>query len=264
MFRKVIALGIFFGGLVNESKGQSLAPIQLDRPDQTECPFLTPEKYLQVETGFLYEKITDGVESTSHPSILWKYGLNSRMELRMITALVNVKTDAGSTTGIPPITFGFKTSLIEEKGIVPKISFLGHFTTTTLGSKDFQASYAAPEFRFSFNHTLCEKMTLSYNLGAEWNGETPEHTYVYTLTTGYSITDKLGCFAEVYGFLPADLEADHRVDAGVTYLINNDWIIDVSGGIGLSETSPDYFIGAGISFRFNTVKAYPPIRNEMF
>ena len=254
MVRKALTLGLILGSWLNETKGQSLPPIQLDRPDQTECPFITPLKYVQVETGFVYERITDGVESSAHPSILWKYGLTSRMELRMITELVNVKFGDNSTTGIPPLTFGFKTSLIEEKGIVPMISFIGHFTTTTLGSSNFQASYAAPAFRFTFQHTLCENMSLAYNLGAEWNGESPEHTYVYTVATGISLTDKLGCFAEVYGFLPADLESDHRIDAGATYLLSNDWMIDVSGGIGLSETSPDYFIGAGFSFRFNTVK----------
>ena len=27
-------------------------PIQTDRPDQTECPFITPMGYIQIENGF--------------------------------------------------------------------------------------------------------------------------------------------------------------------------------------------------------------------
>jgi len=254
MIKKAITLSIFFGSLLNDSEGQTLPPIQLDRPDQTECPFITPAKYIQVESGYVFERINKDAQYISQPTILWKYGINDRVELRMITELVTIKYTKDSQTGIPPLTFGFKTSLVEEKGIVPKISFLGHFTTTKLGSEDFELSYAAPAFRFSFQHTLCDKVMVGYNLGAEWNGDTPEHTYIYTLTTGITLTDKLGCFAEVYGFLPADVESDHRIDGGATYLLSDDWIVDVSGGIGLSETSPEYFYGAGVSFRFSTAK----------
>ena len=36
---------------------QNLPAIQLDRPDQTECPFIVPAKYFQFENGFNVEKI---------------------------------------------------------------------------------------------------------------------------------------------------------------------------------------------------------------
>jgi hypothetical protein len=61
-------------------------------------------------------------------------------------------------------------------------------------------------------HTLSEKIVLAYNLGAEWNGETGEQTYIYTLTTGISLTDKLGCYTEIYGFIPKENQSDHRFD----------------------------------------------------
>ena len=35
------------------SKAQELPSIQTDRPDQTECPFITPKNYFQLENGFL-------------------------------------------------------------------------------------------------------------------------------------------------------------------------------------------------------------------
>ena len=37
---------IYFGATTDILFGQSLPAIQLDRPDQTECPFITPKKYL--------------------------------------------------------------------------------------------------------------------------------------------------------------------------------------------------------------------------
>lgn len=99
-------------------------------------------------------------------------------------------------------------------------------------------------------HTINEKQSLSYNLGAEWNGLSNNPTYIYTLTTGYSFTDKMGAYLELYGFLVQFEKPDHRFDAGLTYLITPNHQLDVSGGIGFSKDSPDFYIALGYSFRF--------------
>ena len=36
----------------NINFAQDLPSIQTDRPDQTECPFITPRHYFQLENGF--------------------------------------------------------------------------------------------------------------------------------------------------------------------------------------------------------------------
>jgi hypothetical protein len=99
-------------------------------------------------------------------------------------------------------------------------------------------------------HTLGDKQTLSYNLGAEWDGVTPVTTFTYTLTTGYSLTEKLGIYIEFFGFLPQFEKADNQFDGGFTYLINPNQQLDISGGIGLSEVAPRYYVSLGYSFRF--------------
>jgi hypothetical protein len=103
-------------------------------------------------------------------------------------------------------------------------------------------------------HTLSDRFVLAYNLGTEWDGETPEPTFIYTLTTGCSITEKLGSYLEIYGFLPQNQQADHRVDGGFTYLVTNNVMMDASGGIGLSPNAPNYFISFGMSYRFDVAK----------
>jgi hypothetical protein len=103
-------------------------------------------------------------------------------------------------------------------------------------------------------HTLSKLFALSYNLGAEWNGETAEPTYIYTLTTGISLTDKLGAYAEIYGFAPQDASADHRVDGGFTYLFNNNFIVDLSGGVGIINSDLKNYISLGVSYRFKVKK----------
>ncbi len=106
-----------------------------------------------------------------------------------------------------------------------------------------------PEFRFVMQHSLTEKVSLSYNLGAEWDGFTPEPTFIYTLATGFGLTEKLGAFVELYGFAPQEDKSDHRFDGGLTYLVSHDFMVDVSGGAGITENAPDYFAAVGFSFR---------------
>jgi hypothetical protein len=254
MAKYFIPFAIYFGTTIDNLYGQSLPAIQLDRPDQTECPFITPKKYIQIENGFTIENFDQNQKSYNYPSTLWKYGINEKFELRLITELVSEKTNGNTNTGLLPITIGFKTSLFEEKGLIPKTSFIGHIATSKIGSKEFQAKYIAPSFRFTMQHTLTEKISLAYNLGAEWNGESAEHSYIYTLTTGFSLTEKIGCYTELYGFLPAENKADHRFDCGLTYLIKNDIMADISGGFGLTENAPKNYISLGLSYRFNTKK----------
>jgi len=44
-----------------------------------------------------------------------------------------------------------------------------------------------------------------------------EPTFIYTLTTGYSISEKIGSYVEVFGFAPQTQTANHSFDGGVTY-----------------------------------------------
>lgn len=233
-------------------KLQAQTPIQTDRPDQTECPFITPKEFIQAENGFTYENIDKDNKSITLPTILWKYGVNKNVEFRLITEANTIKSLGNKSSGLVPTIIGFKVSVSEEKGIIPTIGFIGHLAIPNAASTKFKASFYAPSFRFNMQHTLSKKFTLAYNLGAEWDGETPEPTFLYTLTTGMSITEKLGAYIELYGFAPQKQTSDHRADGGLTYLINNDVMIDVSGGFGISKTSPDNYFALGFSYRFNT------------
>jgi len=231
---------------------QTLEPIQIDRPDQTECPFITPKHFIQVETGLNYEQNAPNSQVFVHPTTLWKYGVNEKFEWRLITEVITDKTADRSITGMLPITLGFKSALMEEKGILPQTSFIGHITTANWGSSAFKAAYPSPAFRFTMQHTLSDRLSLSSNLGMEWNGFQAAPKYIYTLASGFGFTDKLGAYAELYGFISDAGKPDHRCDGGITYLFSDHVIADLSGGVGLTDNSPDGYVSLGFSFRFNT------------
>lgn len=247
---KHLALALFCFSFLSKNSLAQLDPIQLDRPDQTECPFIVPQGYIQAENGLTYENVDGSTTNILYPTTLWKYGLNKNAELRIITELTSKKGEQTTINGLAPITIGFKAKICDEKGIIPLTSFIGHLTSSNWGSKKLHTDYFAPSFRFVMQHTLSDKSSLSYNLGARWDGTSAQETYLYTLTTGYSLTDKLGSYIELYGFIPNGGQADHRCDGGFTYLINNDIMLDISGGLGITKNSPSNYIAFGFSYRF--------------
>jgi hypothetical protein len=229
---------------------QNLPSIQTDRPDQTECPFITPRHYFQFENGFSYEKNSANSDVLVAPTVLTRFGINKYFELRLITEYVVSNEISKTFSGINPVLLGFKTRLLEEKGIIPTTSLIAHIGFPEIASIEYRANYYHPEFRFTMQHTISDKQSLSYNLGAEWDGIDTKPTFIYTLTTGYSLTEKIGTYVELYGFVTQIRKADHRFDLGLTYLFNPNHQLDVSGGFGLSTISPEYYLTLGYSFRF--------------
>ncbi|WP_298395605.1 transporter [Flavobacterium sp.] len=228
---------------------QNSEPIQADRPDQTETPAIVPKGMFQVETGFTFQKNDAISKSFTLPSTLWKYGVNENFELRLITEFLSEELTKEKLNGLAPIYVGFKVKLADEKGIIPKTSFIGHISLPNAASKEFKTDFFAPEFRFVMQHTLSEKFSLSYNLGAEWDGFSAAPTFIYTNAIGYSISNNLGSYIEIFGFIPQKMNSNHSIDGGITYLISNNFMVDLSSGFGISKNAPDYYWALGFSFR---------------
>lgn len=237
---------IFLVGAV--MNGQQRTPIEIDRPDQTETPAIVPKGMFQMESGFSYEK-----DKSDHawvtPSALMKYGVNNHFELRLIVEHSDAEVSGDKAVGILPVFVGMKVKISAEEGIVPRTSLIGHVQIPDLASPGLKGEYYAPTFRFTMAHTLTDKICLGYNLGAEWDGFTSEPTVIYTLTTGLSLSEKWGTYTELYGFASQSEVASHNFNGGFTYLLDNDTVADVSGGLGLTQEAPDYFVALGFSFR---------------
>jgi hypothetical protein len=227
-----------------------------DRPDQTEAPELVPVGALQIETGFVMEKdrrIDVDHTNLAFHSTLIKYGVNENLELRFITEYLGQRVKVGETitssvNGFSPIAVGVKLKIGEENGFWPQTGLLVHVSTRS-GTDAFEPEYTAADFRFAFGHSLSDKLSLGYNVGAAWDGESPRATFLYTTALGYSVSKRLGLFVEVYSFFPEGDSADHRFDVGLTFKFSPVVQWDVSAGMGLSENAPDSFVSSGLSFR---------------
>ncbi len=163
--------------------------------------------------------------------------------------MYNIADTGPNVTGFSPITLGTKIKMFEENCASPEMAFLFSLGIPFDTDGPFQSKYVSSEFRIAAAHTLSNRISLSYNLGGSWDGNSPAATGIYTLSLGVGITNSLSAFAEMYGFLTQRQTPDHRFDGGLTFLFAKNIQADVSGGIGITERSPDFFIGAGVSFR---------------
>ncbi len=230
-----------------------------DRPDQTESSTTVPHKSLQVETGFLYEfDKTSDIESKNfaYNTTLLRYGILNNFELRLgleyLATEEKFKTPDSTytTSGTGPLHAGFKVNVTEEKGLLPEIAVLAGFDIPHTAVDDYKTEYLAPSIRLSVSHTLSDRFSIGYNLGAEWDGDTAIPGYYYSLALGIGLTETLGAFIESYGTVPTKGDDHHLADAGFTYLITPVFQLDASGGIGLNEEANDYFISFGLTYRF--------------
>ena len=240
----------------------TIGPLETDRPDATEASSTVPQGYLQIETGGFYqifEKNQFKTESYTYNTTLVRYGLSNNFELRLgwnfqedVTHINNQKLN-DVTSGLSPLLLGMKVYITEEKGWLPEIGFIGHIFLPFTASTDFRPETTGVDFRFSLSHTLSEKSSLGYNIGMAWGNDSPEASYIYTIAYGYSISDKFGAYVELYGDLPEDNKANHLWDAGLTYLISNNFQLDASFGTSITE-GQDLLLSAGMSFRLPIIK----------
>jgi hypothetical protein len=232
----------------------SMAQIETDRPDFTESPNVVPKGALQVETGFILENDQESTAGLGGPNTLnrqhitinttlLRLGLTENIELRLNTGFITSKK------GFQTSFIGFKINLYKNDKI--SIGFLGHLYIPELASGDFAKANGqkiAPEFLIPLTYDITDKFGIAVQYGLSWDGFTPNPTTSYTLALGYSITDKLSAYVEPYGFLTNNGDELHLINGGFTYLINDDFQVDLTGGFGLNEAAPDNFINCGASF----------------
>lgn len=235
----------------------SSQPLITDRPDATEASSTVGKGVLQIETGGLYESFEDNSvqsENYTYNTTLIRYGILDNLEFRLgwdfvegVTKVNGNKLD-NITSGFSPLLLGVKIDIAEEKNGMPEIALIGHIFPLFSASEDYRPESTAVDFRFSMSHTLNESSSLAYNLGGQWENDSSEAAAIYTVAYGYSLTDKFGMYAELYGDLPEDSSANHYWDAGLTYLVSNNLQLDTYFGTSITE-GQDLLIGLGASFR---------------
>lgn len=225
--------------------------IDTDRPDQTETTSIVPVNRFQMENGFQHQQTAKEESELLLPTSLWKFGISKTIELRLITELVYNTFPDSSETGLNPVVVGLKVKLWDEKGILPEASLITHVLLPDLASKNLKVGHIAPELRLLFQNTLSNTMDLGYNLGINWDGESPDPIFAYTVSPNISLTKYVKAYVETFGYCPQHRHAEHWCDGGFMFAIGSDVQFDISAGYEITSHNGfhQFYESLGFSFR---------------
>jgi hypothetical protein len=230
-----------------------------DRPTQALSPFTLAKGQFQFETGAIFVDRNDRINEWKKWSIATtalRYGIYDHFEIRVESSFehrwISTKSTGADTSynGLGPVKAGFKVFIAEEKGIRPQLGISGSITFRHLGDKAFAPTFSYPVGLLLASHTLSEKWSLGYNFGFAYGGESADGFFVYSGLIGYQINQWLWSFAEAYGdFDNGDLP-NHRLDGGFTFLISDNFQVDLTAGWGLHSKVKRFMLNAGFAWRF--------------
>lgn len=226
--------------------------METDRPGETQTVALVKKGYVQMEAGFRKEQQNNQDYSLMHPRLQVRYGLSNRVELRADISAESEKifSENRFQYGLQPVELGLKTKLTEQKGARPATTFYLQAGIPTWASADHQKEHVFPKLRLLFENRLTDKLTLSYNGGAEWQGDGGSPRFLYTVEPEFELNEYWDVFIETFAYLQSGQAAKHYIDGGLAFHPNPNVQLDLWGGRGLSKEAHDYFLSAGVSFRF--------------
>jgi len=224
--------------------------IVTDRPDQTESSSTVPKGGFQIETGVLFgSSKSEGISErqTLAPSTLFRYGLKNGIEIRLVNQFGSMKNRVTSkkTSGISDLEVGTKIQIFQKKEVNTEIAFLSHLILPT-GSKEFTNDKLAIVNKLSISHVVSEVVGIGYNVGYDYYG-TGKGNFTYSLALGISVFNKVGIYIEPYGNLIEFDIHEANFDSGITYLLKDNFQLDISFGIGINHKMNYFSVGASIN-----------------
>ena len=258
--------GTSFGG------GPDLdAPLVTDRPDFTEASSTVGLGVAQIEFGYTYTYNDDNDVRVSEESIgepLLRYGIFADwLELRLAAfPMVQETRDPQRNTvcGIEDLYIGLKWGLTPQEGCLPEMALITEATVPTGDSGeliDGDDPLSNDEFLPGFNLIYAWELNDTFSIAGSTacrrsKDEGTDATYseiAQSATVGMSFTEKLGGYTEWFALFPSGADTqqvEHYFNGGFTVLLSNDVQWDVRAGTGLTSASDDFFVGTGLSIRF--------------
>ena len=231
---------------VYTSAAQDANPISTDRPDYTESASSVGKGILQRELGAsAFQHGAGSIWNVGEGLI--RYGLINRVEVRVSLpdAMGGDELDTGfGDSGI---------ALKAELGTIAKKLQMALIVSTSLptGSDDYGSDGASPGFIIVAGTQLTERISLGSQFSAELMDQGFENVLSkgFTLVAGFPVSERVGGFTEIVAELTPDQDAQLQFHTGLTLSVNPDVQLDVHGGFGLTEFTPDTFFGLGVSIR---------------
>lgn len=263
------------------SISQTSKTIVSGRPGQAIAPVCVGENVFQIETGFdyaftdfpsgnLYPQASIGSSQSYLNATLLRFGLAEKVEIHSGWEFRNDTYDStysetnSDVGGVSFSSVGWRHTIFEGDGLIPALAYQFSMKLNIL-TEEYKLNQIAPNINVAASSNISDNLTITINMGADWDGENPKQTAFYIFNVGYSLGDKFGIFVENYGSFNEKELLDIKYDGGMAYLINNNLQLDLLGGYGSYKGTTSWFASLGISWRVNLSekKAEPEKKTEL-
>lgn len=230
------------------------APIISDRPSFTTGTFTVQPSSVTVEFGYQYAFNNNGLDTSTStaPLLATRVGLTSKAELDILWSgwKTNQTENQASEYSSSDLSIGSKYRLVQDD--VYNLSLQGLLSFPT-GSSPSTSKHIDPSLGFLWDYTLSSDISAfgMFQANSSVINDTREYNFQPAIGLSFSHSHGLATFIEYYSDIALRPEGSnqHAIDAGMTYLINNDLQWDINFAIGLNAVSDNY-VGSGFALRF--------------
>ncbi|MFO1457933.1 MAG: transporter [Verrucomicrobiota bacterium] len=243
-----------------------MRPMVLDRPDKTESPYTVDAGHVQVEMDlvtYAWDR-RSGSSGGSRPTELalapmnWKVGLVNHIDLQCILRpYFRVRgTDPGDpVSGTGDLTGRLKVNVWGNDGGATALAVMP-FVTAPSGAGNESPRRPSGGIIVPFAVELPSAWTLGLMTELDL-GESPEEgglgaSFIHTATIGHPIAGPVSGYLEFFSEVAdsSGLGWVGTVDAGFTWAVHDNWIVDVGFNFGVTPEAPDFNPFLGVSHRF--------------
>ena len=259
-----------FAKSVEEYRDPYEERIETERHDFTQSATTVGHGVFQIESGYSYfSKQNEHEKENAHtyPEMLVRLGLSEDIEFRLRWHYVWIYAeDEPSRIGSEDLRDSLKFQLTreEEPSLMPTTALEVRGSAPT-GGNQFTTNHAEISLDYIYLWQLGERVTVTGSTGYGSNGfgdfgllpdqPTAENfnALSQSVALGVELSEKNTLYTEWYTILSNGLEDDFVVSVfnmGLDHYVTDNFVLDIRGGIGLTEESDDFFVGVGGGYRF--------------
>ncbi len=227
---------------------QTQKSIDSDRPGQSFSAHTVGSGVLQLQSGLNYKSLgADNANSMIYNLTNIRYGLSEHFEFNGTIGYGVQSTNVNTLNGINNLRLGARYNFSEQNGYTPGIGVNVDFLFA-LGTQVYNDPYEDVNTTLIISQKIADKLNMATNISAYYDQLNGDILTPYTLNVSYSLSESNTIFAEIYGELQPTFGLNF--DAGISHLINEDFLFDFAVGVEDNELGTDFWAEAGVSYRW--------------
>ncbi len=229
--------------LFNPTPNHLLRGLSPDRPDATESPITVDAGRYQIEASLFDYRRDRGVETFTYGQINMKAGLTHNIDLQ---AVIDVRSEtAGDWTTFGDLTLRLKYNLWGNDGGDTALAIMPYVIAPNR-SDEWEGGIIIP-----WATDLTDELSLGLQGQFDFvhDGNDHETEFLFTAVLGYPLIGNLGGYTEYIGVIAED-RYESYYSGGLTYEINENFVLDAGVQVGLNSSSEDFGLFTGFTKRF--------------